>query len=451
MSKAKFDLGNSLAGILGNVSNPDAEEQITYIPLQNLVSDERNFYSMDGVDELAANIELIGLQQPLRVLAGENGFYVIVSGHRRAAAIRLLAEDAPEKWARVPCIVEKPGGSPELEELRLIMANADTRRMSSADLAKQAERVEELFVKLKEQGYEFPGRLRDHVAEACKVSATKLAELKVIRERLAPDWRRLWEENKINHSTAYTIAKEDPDIQRRLAFEYTPAAVESWAQWQVEQAIETVRDPKPKEKKQDPLEDFDAEVYGRQLEEEREHLRSAIKDQWLEYMCEIVARGAIPKNRMDAIDALKRRYQNAGNWSGGSYYDYDGRPNGLEIRPPKSNDKFLARYTDVFDQLALIAIGELYRRFEEDRKKPKKPVPAAAPQQADAGTLQFRSGTPEEKTLAWCAFVIDGHEMTSAAVWWPHMGKWCFEHGASIDAECVGWYPLPDWKGVLQK
>lgn len=37
---------------------------------------------------------------------------------------------------------------------------------------------------LKEEGVEFPGRMRDHVAEACKVSKSKIARLKVIREGL---------------------------------------------------------------------------------------------------------------------------------------------------------------------------------------------------------------------------------------------------------------------------
>ena len=214
---AKFDLGDSLANILGSVSPSDTEEQIEYISLQYLVSDERNFYSMDGVEELAANIELIGLQQPLRVLKGDNGFYVIVSGHRRAAALRLLAEDAPEKWARVPCIVEKPGASPELEELRLIMANADTRRMSSADMAKQAERVEMLLYELKEQGYEFPGRMRDHVAEACKVSTTKLATLKAIKNNLIPELYAYYEKNQINESCAYELQKLPVEAQTAIA------------------------------------------------------------------------------------------------------------------------------------------------------------------------------------------------------------------------------------------
>ena len=89
MAKKTFELGATLAEVLGKVSDPDTLEQIQYIPLQDLISDERNFYSMDGVEELAANIELIGLQQPLRVQPGEPPYYVIVSGHRRAAALRI--------------------------------------------------------------------------------------------------------------------------------------------------------------------------------------------------------------------------------------------------------------------------------------------------------------------------------------------------------------------------
>ena len=42
-------------------------ERIEYIPLDALVGDERNFYALSDIDALAANIELIGLQQPIRV------------------------------------------------------------------------------------------------------------------------------------------------------------------------------------------------------------------------------------------------------------------------------------------------------------------------------------------------------------------------------------------------
>ena len=43
MSKAKFDLGDSLANILGSVSPSDTEEQITYIDIANIDGAAENF------------------------------------------------------------------------------------------------------------------------------------------------------------------------------------------------------------------------------------------------------------------------------------------------------------------------------------------------------------------------------------------------------------------------
>ena len=165
------------------------------------------------------------------------GRYLIVSGHRRRAAYWLLYEENPEKWEKAPCIVEPAAASPELQELRLIYANADTRKMSSADLSAQAERVEMLLYKLKDQGMEFPGRMRDHVAEACKVSATKLAELKVIREKLIPELRQLWESGKLNHTVAYRLAQAEEHAQTRLTELYTAPQIEAMPEWRITDKI----------------------------------------------------------------------------------------------------------------------------------------------------------------------------------------------------------------------
>ena len=216
MAKKSFDLGSKLADVL-NVSVPDTgAEQIVRLPLEQIDADERNFYSVEGLEALAANIELVGLLDPIRVREDPDapGRYRIVSGHRRSAALRLLAEEDPEKWSAAPCIIEAPAASPELQELRLIYANADTRRMTSAEISAQAERVEQLLYQLKEQGMDFPGRMRDHVAEACKVSTTKLAELKVIREKLIPQLREAWEAATISHACAYKLAQQSEEIQK---------------------------------------------------------------------------------------------------------------------------------------------------------------------------------------------------------------------------------------------
>ena len=214
---AKFDMGEFTKTLMENVSKLDTgKEQIEYIDIDLIDSDDRNFYELSGVDDLAANIQLCGLQQPIRVRDGVNGRVVIVSGHRRRAALELLASEEPT-WRSVPCIRERVSGSAALQELRLIYANSDTRKMSAADIARQAERVEILLYQLQEEGYEFPGRMRDHVAQACKVSAAKLARLKVIREGLKGKWAGLFQEDKLSEQTAYAMARMPEELQERLA------------------------------------------------------------------------------------------------------------------------------------------------------------------------------------------------------------------------------------------
>ena len=202
-----------------NVSNLDTtaktREQIEYIDIDRIDDDPNNFYELSNLDELAANIEMLGLQQPIRVRPGEEpGRYVIVSGHRRRAAVRRLVMDGHGEMRELPCIVDRSQGSAALQELRLIYANSDTRKLSSADLGKQAERVTALLYQLEEEGYEFPGRMRDHVAEACNVSKSKLARLKVIREKLAGSWRPAYETGKLSESAAYALAQMPGERQQ---------------------------------------------------------------------------------------------------------------------------------------------------------------------------------------------------------------------------------------------
>lgn len=220
---AKFDLGDFAKTMQAVPDSGTTEpERIEYIPLEQLHEDERNFYAVSGVEDLAANIQFCGLMDPLRVRKAEEG-YTIVSGHRRFAALKLLAaEDA--KFEKAACIIDTGDVPAALQELRLIYANSDTRRMSPADIGKQAERVEALLYELKEQGMEFPGRMRDHVAEACKVSKSKLSRLAVIRNRLAPDiLKAYWdgpEKGRLRESTAYELARLSVNLQRQLVDRY---------------------------------------------------------------------------------------------------------------------------------------------------------------------------------------------------------------------------------------
>lgn len=208
--------GFDLASVLGDVSKPNTEaEQIVLIDLDRIDPDPENFYSLDGIDALAGNIELIGLQQPLRVRpSGER--YTVVSGHRRRAACLMIRDGGSEQFkAGVPCLVEYGEASDAMRKLRLIYANSATRVLTSAEISRQAEEVEMLLYQLKEQGVEFPGRMREHVAQACRISASKLARLHAIRANLAPELlEKYFDKGTLRESTAYALSQLSPEQQR---------------------------------------------------------------------------------------------------------------------------------------------------------------------------------------------------------------------------------------------
>jgi ParB-like chromosome segregation protein Spo0J len=260
VSKNTFNLGDYLKSPA--MSEQDTRGQLEYIDLDRIDPDPENFYSLDGLDELAANIELVGLQQPLRVRPalsggsaealsgaarqlpqrGSRDRYIVVSGHRRRAACLMIRDGGNRMFeGGVPCIVERGDVSKEMRELRLIYANAATRVMTSAELSKQAARVEELLYELKKQGVEFPGRMRDHVAAAVNASKTKLGRLHAIRGRLVPPLLKMFDAGEINESVAYRISQEEAAIQEDLA--KAPAILRGETAEKIGQIIDKLKAP----------------------------------------------------------------------------------------------------------------------------------------------------------------------------------------------------------------
>ena len=247
---AVFDLAEALSQAAGRDTGIDASrERIEYINIQEIHEDPNNFYSTEGIDELATNIELIGLQQPIRVRkiksAHFSDFYRVVSGHRRLAAWKKLDLDCPdETYRRIAAIVEPDREEPDaLQQLRLIFANSDTRKMTGHDLQRQAERVKELLEELKDSGYEFKGRMRDQVAKICGVSKSKLSRLDAIKNNLHGGiYGAYYQTGKIGETVAYEISKlpmaEQSNICRKLVKGWQPTA-ESIIQY--EQARENVK------------------------------------------------------------------------------------------------------------------------------------------------------------------------------------------------------------------
>ena len=215
---ADFDLGKFLEAA-GVKIDTGKREQIEYIDIDKIIPDPENFYELSDIDALAENISLFGLRQPLRVREQPGGTYMIVSGHRRYTALKkIIAEDGREDLREIPCIVEAAGDNPALKQLALIYDNMDNRKLSSSDFARQVEQVEKLLYQLQQDGYDFPGRMRDHVSEICKASAGKIARGKYIKAHLIPELHRQWEQDKLRDSVAYAMAKI-PAEQQQLIYQ----------------------------------------------------------------------------------------------------------------------------------------------------------------------------------------------------------------------------------------
>ena len=216
MAGKNFDISKFAAGIKPVRSESDTMMEI---PVDDIRDNPRNFYPTPDPQALRALMDSIRanglLEPPTGVFAGA-GTYRLNSGHSRLAAIKALREtETPDQWATVLCRVLPPMSEGQ-EQAAVIEANRQ-RVKSNALLADEAERLTEAYIKRREAGEQLPGRIRDYVAEALQVKATKVANLSAIKNGLkVPGIVERWKHNEIPEAAALLIARMDLDEQYRL-------------------------------------------------------------------------------------------------------------------------------------------------------------------------------------------------------------------------------------------
>lgn len=214
MEKRKFNVMDVLGEQLAGVADTMME-----IPVDDIRDNPRNFYPTPDPQALRALMDSIranGLLEPPTVVPAGDGTYRLISGHSRMAAIKALREtETPDQWATVLCRVLPPMSEGQ-EQAAVIEANRQ-RVKSNALLADEAEKLTAAYIKRREAGEELPGRIRDHVAEALQVKATKIANLSAIKNGLkVPGLVERWKRDEIPEAAALQIARMDIDEQYRL-------------------------------------------------------------------------------------------------------------------------------------------------------------------------------------------------------------------------------------------
>ena len=429
----KFNLGDYLKD--ENVSRLDTE-QIVYIDLDRIDPDPANFYSLDGLDELAGNIELIGLQQPLRVRP-EGKRFVIVSGHRRRAACMLIRDGGSDQFARgVPCIVDYGEASPAMRELRLIYANSSTRVLSAAELSKQAERVTELLYELKRQGVAFPGRMREHVAAACRVSESKLARLAAIRKNLIDSYRLAFDTGRLNEGNAYRLSQESQAVQREIFTRcgLLPCSVTGE---KLEGVIETAkRKPAPSVSSADSSPEggatsglsFDADAYLAQRKAEDDAFFEMLAEEADPFFDKL---GAV-NSRQEGIQLLKSVFGTDHTGWLHERVDVNCSPKGVRLWDANgTGETDIARtWTDVYDMLCTLALS---------RAACNKG--AADPEDAEP---EWQTGDPPRIGRYFCRVDMGDTKPHENRCWWGDDGWSCY--GTSLEKngwKVTGWWPLP--------
>ena len=212
---SKFDLSRIVGA--GGVSESDTE--LREIFLDKIRENPENFYPPlpeDEADALRESIQANGLLEPLLVVP-DGATYRLVSGHNRLRALRDLRANAFGMDYKTALCRVLPAMDADHEITAIIEANRQ-RKKTPAVLQQEAEALTEVYVRRKQAGEDLPGRIRDRVAEAMQVSATKLANLNAIKNGIRePVFASAWASGNISEACALEIARMDAESQHQLA------------------------------------------------------------------------------------------------------------------------------------------------------------------------------------------------------------------------------------------
>lgn len=220
-----LDTLNSKSISGGNMNTTYARFRLQDIPIDKIYSNDKNFYPLTDIEQLANEIKLCGLMENLTVVKEhcERGDYRLVSGERRWRALTYLVEHGESKFKNVSAKITKFDNQNE-EELYLIVANS-YRTKDSATKMNEVKRMQELLQSAKENGTSINGydmqqeSIRSVMSKLLGMSETKIAELTVVINHLIDEFMTMLNDGTLGISVAYKIAGMSPDMQLEF-FQY---------------------------------------------------------------------------------------------------------------------------------------------------------------------------------------------------------------------------------------
>lgn len=208
---------NLIQDVLSAASAQTTEDHFCRVPLADILPDERNFYGIREIEELAASIAAYGLDQPLVVRpADQPGKYTLTGGHRRRAALLMLAEKAPEIWAEVD--VKMTSSLGELaDRARLIALNKTARNKTEYEQMREVVELAEIAKQWKAEGGTVDGKLREAVAQSVGISSAQAGKYQAINNHLIPSLMERYKAGQIGTQVAYELSGLPKRQQEEIA------------------------------------------------------------------------------------------------------------------------------------------------------------------------------------------------------------------------------------------
>lgn len=240
---------------------PRARFRTKDISIRKMYSNDRNFYSMNGIEKLAQEILTVGLLENMTVMYApcERGEYRIIAGERRWRALQLLLKKGYEEFEIATCQIKSVAEEHE-EMVNIIMANA-YRDKTMADLLQEEQQLRKSLQYMKDngltlQGYTLDsGRLRDVIASIMQMSGTKIAQIDSINERLIPEFTEQLKEGRLTFSAAYEISGMDQEQQLAMLEKSQESGGLTWKEVKEAKAAEEPEEPEEAESKESEQEE----------------------------------------------------------------------------------------------------------------------------------------------------------------------------------------------------
>lgn len=216
MKMGGFDMMALMNSASQGAAKPKYEAKT--LPIDAIIPNPANHYSMAGIDELADSILMAGrvLQNIVVKAADADGRYMIISGHRRHLACQKLVAEGHTEFREIAALVENEADE-NMRELMLIYTNSTARELTDAEKMRQAQRATDILKQIKAEG-KLQAPLRETVARMLGTASGQIARYAAIANNLTnKDLQEAFEEERIGVSTAYESSRLSDEGQAEIA------------------------------------------------------------------------------------------------------------------------------------------------------------------------------------------------------------------------------------------